>query len=566
MRIVGRVKICPKKNRLLAEDFLGSHTGQAILCLGCMPGQPEPVSTPPRVRHRSKTMTSASVRPPALRKPKDSQDKEKERGRDKERQDKEKERGQDKEREGKEKERGRDKKRRQDKERGREKERHQGKGQDKKKRKAQSEDPKGGKAVVELMADAKKSKKEKEKKTAKGGKDEREAVETKKVEEKKKVEDSKKAETKTDETNVAKAPKKKKKSRAEKKSRKEKTDGKKKEAGKEKETGEEQKEGGDKKDTKRKKSPEPKVKFVPAQAPKIEHIFETPERKKQRETSPHANASASGSSSSLTSKQNAEQKLQELTALLNSSDGESSSCPATDIEQLMEGESEAGETTDSEDSSDEETKEKEETKDENKEGKVKEDEEVGNSSSSEEQESSEEEESDDKSSEEDLEESNQKDAPAAATGAAGATAPDPESHALVPVTKKTVETAVALRNSMSDKAAWDAFNRNARTKMPHSLADHYSANKTELFNLWLDSGRDWSKVELSAERIQQQRSISSRGYEAIQGKELRKRYADEAKYKAVIASRRQSGMFYQDDDFPDDEEDTYFSQPMESIG
>ena len=467
MRIVGRVKICPKKNRLLAEDFLGSHTGQAILCLGCMPGQPEPVSTPPRVRHRSKTMTSASVRPPALRKPKDSQDKEKERGRDKERQDKEKERGQDKEREGKEKERGRDKKRRQDKERGREKERHQGKGQDKKKRKAQSEDPKGGKAVVELMADAKKSKKEKEKKTAKGGKDEREAVETKKVEEKKKVEDSKKAETKTDETNVAKAPKKKKKSRAEKKSRKEKTDGKKKEAGKEKETGEEQKEGGDKKDTKRKKSPEPKVKFVPAQAPKIEHIFETPERKKQRETSPHANASASGSSSSLTSKQNAEQKLQELTALLNSSDGESSSCPATDIEQLMEGESEAGETTDSEDSSDEETKEKEETKDENKEGKVKEDEEVGNSSSSEEQESSEEEEeSDDKFSEEDLEESNQKDAPAAATGAAGATAPDPESHALVPVTKKTVETAVALRNSMSDKAAWDAFNRRLITIQP----------------------------------------------------------------------------------------------------
>ena len=272
MRIVGRVKIYKKKNRLLAEDFLGSHAVKAIVCLGCMPGEPEPVSTPPRVRHRSKTMTSASVRPPALRKPKDSQDKEKERGRDKERH-------------GKEKERGRDKERRQDKERGREKERHQGKGQDK--RKAQSEDPKKGKAVVELMATAKKSKKEKEKKTAKVGKGEREAVETKTAEEKKKVEASKTAETKTDETKtdetaVAKAPKNK---RVEKKSKKEKKDGKKKD-GKKKETGEEQKGGGET-DLKRKKSPEPKIKFVPAQAPKIRHIFETPERKKPRETSPH---------------------------------------------------------------------------------------------------------------------------------------------------------------------------------------------------------------------------------------------------------------------------------------
>ena len=257
----------------------------------------------------------------------------------------------------------------------------------------------------------------------------------------------------------------------------------------------------------------------------------------------------------------------------------------------MAGESESGETaTDSEDSSNEETKEKEETKAENKEkesqrskedneqGKVKEDEEVGNSSSSEEQELSEEEEEsedEDNSSEADVEESDQKDAPEAATEAATpeaaeaeaaeAEAAGPNSHALVPVTQKAAETAVALRNSMTDKAAWDAFNRNARSKMPHSLADHFSANKTELFNLWLDSDRDWSKVELSAERIQQQKSISSRGYEAVQGKVLRKRYDDEAKYKAVIASRRQSGMFYQDDDFPDDEEDTYFSQPMESI-
>jgi len=93
--------------------------------------------------------------------------------------------------------------------------------------------------------------------------------------------------------------------------------------------------------------------------------------------------------------------------------------------------------------------------------------------------------------------------------------------------------------------------------MPASLADYYTSSKVELFNMWLDSGKDWSAVELTVERIQEQKSISKKGWVAVQGKELKKRYSTEEKWEAVKTDRKNRGLFYEDDDFPDDDDDTY---------
>ena len=428
---------------------------------------PEPISTPPRVRHRSKTMTSAS-RPSALRKPEDP--------------------------------------------------------------KKVKKDHLKKAPVVERIAGASKDKK------------------------------VKKGEVKEKKIKVSKKEKKTKK-----------------ETKKEKEV--------DKKE-KRKKSPERRVKFVPAQAQKIGHIFESPEPTKRREPSPAASAapsaapsSAPSSSSGLTSKQKAEQKLLQLTKILHSSaEGESSSCEATDVEEMKD-----PDASQSEDSSEDESEaEKEKENEKEKEGKDKDessDEEEEEDDDDDEEEESEDEEGsfeddteegkeevkaikdaedgkkeekakkdgktkDDKVKKEEKEkkgEKEQKDGQPDKDGAANT------EHALVPVTQKSSETALALKNSSTDKAAWDAFNRNAKSKMPAALADHYTSSKVELFNMWLEAGRDWQQVQIQVERVQQQKSIASRGWEAVQGKELKKRYNDEAKYTALINARRASGLYYEDE-------------------
>lgn len=98
--------------------------------------------------------------------------------------------------------------------------------------------------------------------------------------------------------------------------------------------------------------------------------------------------------------------------------------------------------------------------------------------------------------------------------------------------------------------------RNSKSKLPASLSQYHKSNRVELFNFWLDSGKDWNQTALRVERHLEGKNSSKRGWEAVQGKELRKRFTDEEKFKKLISSRKQSGMFYTDDDFPDDDDET----------
>ncbi|CAJ1432246.1 unnamed protein product, partial [Effrenium voratum] len=96
--------------------------------------------------------------------------------------------------------------------------------------------------------------------------------------------------------------------------------------------------------------------------------------------------------------------------------------------------------------------------------------------------------------------------------------------------QKTEDAKKEVR--VTHKKEWDAFCRSAATKtFPASLASMYQQKKTDLFELWLDGGKT-----LMAS-------------------------FPEAKYKALIAKRRAAGLFYEDEDFPGDEQETWFYMP-----
>ena len=484
---------------------------------------PTLVSTPPRFRRRSKTMTSASSgsRPSALRNGKENQS----RGRPEAKESKPMKRKDEKSNQD-----GGEKKRRKDvqNEKAPKKEKEDKTEARNEKKAAKEEKQK----VKEKEASGKEKVSEKEKKKEKdSGKRERS---------KKKDKDEKVKERKVKETEK---PAKKDKKEKEEKVKEKTKDGKSMEKSRETEE--------DKAKEKKKKKKEKPVVFQPAVAEKIGHIFETPERKTR-------GASPSQSLSSMSNKEKTLLNLQKLTAVLNSSDRDDlESCPATDLEEMMNGDHEdtSEEEDDDEEMEDEEDQEDEEEEEEEEEDEDGEDQE-SNSSEEGETDTETEEESEEESKEEKKEETKGEEGKKGEAGAKdGEGTNRPEEHALVPVTQATTENALALRNSMSHKKEWDSFNRSAKGKMPASLSDYYQSNKTDLFGLWLDAKKDWAKVQVEVTRIQEQKNTAQRGWTAVQGKVLKKRYETKEKWEKVKESRKSAGLYYPDDDFPEDDDE-----------
>lgn len=103
---------------------------------------------------------------------------------------------------------------------------------------------------------------------------------------------------------------------------------------------------------------------------------------------------------------------------------------------------------------------------------------------------------------------------------------------------------------MTNKADWDKF---SRSKDRFKVYDFYSANKTECFNMWLECNKDWNKVSSAVERLHESSTEGKRGWIATQGKDIRKTH-DADKADQVIAARKASGMWFQSEDFPDDDD------------
>ena len=543
---------------------------------------PSIVSTPPRVRIRSKTMTSASnqqqssqsSRPSALRKPNRGRSKErnvvrkslstelaevasqKEASRSRSKKvvsprklkKKEKKRQEDKETERKrqeenEKEKVKEKKRQEEKEKVKEKKREEEKEKEKEKKRQEEKQKEKEKKLQEEKEKAKEKKRQEEKEKEKKLQEEKEKEKEK---EKKRQEEKQKEKEKKLQEEKEKAKEKKRQEEKE----KEKKLQEEKEKEKEKETEKKRHEEKEKEGKKKKK--DSAIVFEPAKRSKIEHIFEAPPE-------------TSAPSTPLTSKQKAEAQFAKLAAHLEDSD--SDSVPATDLEafagkvgQVAQGSDEDGEEGSeslSEDESEEAQGEEEKTEVPNQDGEGKDapssSEEEGEDSA---EEGEEEEEctEDEASSEEEGGENEGGETKKKKTGE-GETA----SHALVPVTDATASQTLALRNSMTHKKEWDSFVRSAKTKMPIGLNDMYLSSKQELFSLWLDHNKDWGACSLEIERRQEQQNVAKRGWQAVQGKVLKSRYSPE-KWQHILASRKAAGLFYEDEDFPGDDDDSWLNQ------
>eukprot|EP00435_Cladocopium_sp_Y103_P061461 s1366_g23.t1 len=117
-----------------------------------------------------------------------------------------------------------------------------------------------------------------------------------------------------------------------------------------------------------------------------------------------------------------------------------------------------------------------------------------------------------------------------------------------------------VRVRSTNKREWDAFMRQTqnRSKFPIALSEYLQTNKTDLFNFWMDSGKNWNEVQLKVNRSVEAKNTASKGWEAVQGKTLRERYTEE-KFDRLVAARKAAGLFYEDEDFPGDEDDPYLN-------
>ena len=303
---------------------------------------------------------------------------------------------------------------------------------------------------------------------------------------------------------------------------------------------------------KKRKKEEPKIIFSPAKKNQIEHIFQQPQDTKTPD--PAGAPSTPSPTTPMSAKERAERHFEALSKCLAKSDSDDSDChPETDLEEFVKGMEEPSDEGEDSETSDSEKESSGTSTDEDEEETAK-DEKPKNV----EEGSSEEEEQEDLECEASEEESQEEDEvvePDKSTKQLDqSTKSSPNEHALVPVTAETTNQAVALRNSMTNKKEWDSFVRQAKSKMPIGLNEMYTSNKQELFSIWLDQNRDWNACTLEVARRQESQNVSKRGWKAVQGKELKAKYSEE-KWQKVLQARKAAGLYYEDEDFPGDDDD-----------
>lgn len=88
----------------------------------------------------------------------------------------------------------------------------------------------------------------------------------------------------------------------------------------------------------------------------------------------------------------------------------------------------------------------------------------------------------------------------------------------------------------------------------------FQKNKGDLFEMWLEGDRNWRQVEMHVERKVSQESLSRKQWVAVQGKTLRTSY-EKSKFEALVKRRREEGLYYEDDDFPDDPDEAWYYMP-----
>ena len=78
--------------------------------------------------------------------------------------------------------------------------------------------------------------------------------------------------------------------------------------------------------------------------------------------------------------------------------------------------------------------------------------------------------------------------------------------------------------------------------------------KTDLFWLWIDFNEDWDRVVAEVERTRETSNLARKEWEAVQAKTLKAQMPQE-KFDDLVKKRKEAGLFYLDDDYPNDEMD-----------
>lgn len=82
-------------------------------------------------------------------------------------------------------------------------------------------------------------------------------------------------------------------------------------------------------------------------------------------------------------------------------------------------------------------------------------------------------------------------------------------------------------------------------------------NKVDVFNCWLDSGRNWDECKMKVTRKHTSESESLQGWIAVNGKDLVAQYGKD-KAKTLMDKRSGQGLCYDHEDFPNDELERFY--------
>lgn len=86
---------------------------------------------------------------------------------------------------------------------------------------------------------------------------------------------------------------------------------------------------------------------------------------------------------------------------------------------------------------------------------------------------------------------------------------------------------------------------------PQELQPMLKRKKLDLFALFLDFEEDWDKVLCEVERQNKVKNLSRKEWVAVQAKTLHGQM-DQSKFDDLVKKRTDAGLYYADDDYPND--------------